>query len=260
MALLFPAAYQFLDSNGNPVASGTITCYDTGTANLRAIYSDIDMQVVASNPYSLDASGRLGVNIYGSGRYSVVLKDSGGATIWSRDDVFGIQEVTGIDGAEVTADILPDTDSTRDLGSAAKRYAEVHSDLYYVLDAKVARGAGTPESAVAAEPGSIFLRSDGSAGVTVYVKETGTGNTGWKALMSDLAGSKTHDFDGTDGATTTLTVTGAETDDDVIVTWPDATADVNVRGYVSAADTVTLVKTGAGNPGSLAYNVRVIKR
>ena len=42
-------------------------------------------------------------------------------------------------------------------------------------------GSGTPESAVTAPVGSIFLRSDGGASTTLYVKESGAGNTGWVA-------------------------------------------------------------------------------
>lgn len=40
-------------------------------------------------------------------------------------------------------------------------------------------GSGTPEGAVTAPVGSMFLRSDGGAGTSLYIKETGTGNTGW---------------------------------------------------------------------------------
>lgn len=42
-------------------------------------------------------------------------------------------------------------------------------------------GTGTPEGAVAAAVGTVFLRTDGGAGTTLYVKESGTGNTGWAA-------------------------------------------------------------------------------
>ena len=42
-------------------------------------------------------------------------------------------------------------------------------------------GTGTPESAVTAGVGSLFLRTDGGASTTLYVKESGTGNTGWVA-------------------------------------------------------------------------------
>jgi hypothetical protein len=45
----------------------------------------------------------------------------------------------------------------------------------------VCQGAGTPEGAVTAPIGSIFMRSDGGAGTSFYVKESGTGNTGWIA-------------------------------------------------------------------------------
>ena len=40
-------------------------------------------------------------------------------------------------------------------------------------------GAGTPEGSVTANPGSTYMRTDGGAGTSFYVKETGAGNTGW---------------------------------------------------------------------------------
>lgn len=42
-------------------------------------------------------------------------------------------------------------------------------------------GVGNPESRFAGAPGSLFLRSDGGTGTSLYVKESGTGNTGWVA-------------------------------------------------------------------------------
>lgn len=41
--------------------------------------------------------------------------------------------------------------------------------------------SGTPEGEQAAPVGSICLRTDGGAGTTFYVKESGSGNTGWAA-------------------------------------------------------------------------------
>jgi hypothetical protein len=40
-------------------------------------------------------------------------------------------------------------------------------------------GAGSPEGAVTAGIGSTYRRSNGGAGTSFYVKESGTGNTGW---------------------------------------------------------------------------------
>jgi hypothetical protein len=42
-------------------------------------------------------------------------------------------------------------------------------------------GTGSPEGVVIASVGSLFTRTDGGAGTTLYVKESGTGNTGWVA-------------------------------------------------------------------------------
>lgn len=42
-------------------------------------------------------------------------------------------------------------------------------------------GTGSPEGSVTANVGSLFLRKDGGSGTTLYVKESGTGNTGWVA-------------------------------------------------------------------------------
>ena len=49
---------------------------------------------------------------------------------------------------------------------------------------KVRWGAGTPEAAVTAPKGTLFLRTDGAANTTAYIKTTGTGNTGWTAISS----------------------------------------------------------------------------
>lgn len=45
----------------------------------------------------------------------------------------------------------------------------------------ISAGAGTPEGSVSAPIGSLFMRTDGGASTTLYVKQTGTGNTGWAA-------------------------------------------------------------------------------
>lgn len=42
-------------------------------------------------------------------------------------------------------------------------------------------GTGTPEGAVTAPVGALYTRSDGGASTTLYVKTSGTGNTGWTA-------------------------------------------------------------------------------
>lgn len=45
----------------------------------------------------------------------------------------------------------------------------------------VLSGAGDPSNVVTASPGSLYLRIDGSTTTSLYVKTSGSGNTGWTA-------------------------------------------------------------------------------
>lgn len=45
----------------------------------------------------------------------------------------------------------------------------------------IVRGRGSPEGVISATVGTLYQRTDGGAGTTLYVKESGTGNTGWIA-------------------------------------------------------------------------------
>lgn len=62
------------------------------------------------------------------------------------------------------------------------RRALVRTDGSIVPQNAISRihaGAGSPEGVVTASVGSIYLRNDGGAGTSFYVKQSGTGNTGW---------------------------------------------------------------------------------
>ncbi len=53
--------------------------------------------------------------------------------------------------------------------------------LFGTSDRGIYNGAGSPEGAITATAGALYLRTNGGTGTTLYVKETGTGNTGWVA-------------------------------------------------------------------------------
>jgi hypothetical protein len=63
-----------------------------------------------------------------------------------------------------------------------------HNHLGYIKS-----GTGSPEGVETADVGSIFLRTNGGAATTLYVKETGTGNTGWVALGSIASAITVHE-------------------------------------------------------------------
>ena len=45
-------------------------------------------------------------------------------------------------------------------------------------------GHGSPEGVIQAAPGSIYVNVDGGIGSTLYVKESGSGDTGWSARVA----------------------------------------------------------------------------
>ena len=51
----------------------------------------------------------------------------------------------------------------------------------HIPNSIIRTGTGSPESVVSASIGSLYLRLDGGATTTLYVKTSGTGNTGWTA-------------------------------------------------------------------------------
>src|SRR3990167_7873988 len=84
---LFPPGYQFLDANGDPVASGTVCFYENGTTTDKTVYANMTLVTGATNPAPLNSAARFNQgDLYGEGVYTVVLKDSAGTQIWSRDD------------------------------------------------------------------------------------------------------------------------------------------------------------------------------
>lgn len=77
-----------------------------------------------------------------------------------------------------TARLNPDT---RRAALELERHINANTALIATAAALVMTGTGTPEAAVTAPVGTLFLRTDGGTSTTLYVKETGTGNTGWVA-------------------------------------------------------------------------------
>jgi hypothetical protein len=69
--------------------SGTVTVQDAGTTNSRNIYTDTGLSVAATNPIPLDSSGRAtqGIIYTAATAYKVIVKDSAGVTLYTRDNI-----------------------------------------------------------------------------------------------------------------------------------------------------------------------------
>lgn len=67
-------------------------------------------------------------------------------------------------------------------GTTGVDFALINGAIVTINGQLVSITAGSsPEGSVTANVGSIHLRTTGGAGTTLYVKESGSGNTGWVA-------------------------------------------------------------------------------
>ncbi|MEM6661488.1 MAG: hypothetical protein AAF666_04835 [Pseudomonadota bacterium] len=68
------------------------------------------------------------------------------------------------------------------LGTTVDRWGIVHTSGGMTIgDPRINSGPGSPEGAIVAAQGSLWMRTDGGPGETLYVKTSGSGNTGWTA-------------------------------------------------------------------------------
>lgn len=67
---------------------------------------------------------------------------------------------------------------------------EVSKPLNLLLQEIISRspdskeGSGTPEGVITAPPGTLYVNSAGGLGTSLYLKETGDGDTGWAAVQA----------------------------------------------------------------------------
>jgi hypothetical protein len=91
---LVPVGYQALDGNGKPIAGAKLYTYENACAVAQSTWS-VEASIdtggdLNTNPVVANAAGRFG-NVFGTNGddYCLVLKTSGGVTVWSRDLVYG---------------------------------------------------------------------------------------------------------------------------------------------------------------------------
>jgi len=108
-------------------------------------------------------------------------------------------------------------------------------------------GTGSPEGLVTAPVGSVYTRSDGGVGTTLYIKQSGAGNTGWAAAAGgtgDVVGPASATDNGIarfDGATGKLIQNSGIT----IADGAAGTLDGSNSGDVTLAGTPTYLTIAA---------------
>ena len=70
--------------------------------------------------------------------------------------------------------------SVNENGQPTLRRAQFDDEMTrQVNDSEMRVGEGTPEGEVLANPGSTYMDSLGSTGTILYIKKSGTAETGW---------------------------------------------------------------------------------
>lgn len=96
MNLLFPRP-QFVDSNGLPLASGTLETYAAGTTTPKATYPTKADFLAQTNPnnttLTLNSSGTPTVDLWCYGTYKFLLKDANSNLIYSVDNINDVDAI-----------------------------------------------------------------------------------------------------------------------------------------------------------------------
>lgn len=120
-SILPPGKTQFFDSNGNPLAGGSVGFYIPNTLTFKTTWQDSGQSVANANPVILDGSGE--AIIYGIGQYRQIVKDSLGNTIWDQltnDISFAVSLSGFLLAANNLSDVVSATTSLTNLGGMAK--------------------------------------------------------------------------------------------------------------------------------------------
>lgn len=92
-----------------------------------------------------------------------------------------ILERTGTSSARGSIGISSAGIDFRDSTTATRFIFSLQEDYLQISNTKICVGSGSPEGTVSAVVGSLYLNRSGSAGTSLYVKQSGTGNVGWVA-------------------------------------------------------------------------------
>ena len=164
---VLPWAMPILDSNGDPVAGGSIEFYDAGTTDARTVYSTKDLSTtslgttVALNSAGIPVNGsNTPVVIYtGNTDYRVIIKTSADVTLYTYDNIQGALDTSSFSsGGSGTY--------SRPRISKAADYSIVAADAGDIIIANPTGGTFTltlPSAVTVGDGFTVGIRHDGTA-------------------------------------------------------------------------------------------------
>lgn len=100
------AGWQFLDNSGAVLTGGLLYTYTAGTTTPVTSYQDSAGSVANSNPVVLDAAGRVSAQVWltTGAAYKLVLKTSTGTTLWTMDNLRGVNDPSSVPWSAITGE------------------------------------------------------------------------------------------------------------------------------------------------------------
>jgi hypothetical protein len=98
------AGWQFFTDTGTVLSGGLLYTYTAGTTLPLTTYQDSAGLVANANPIVLDSAGRPSAEVWltSGSSYKFVLKTSVGSTVWTMDNLLGINDATAVAWAAIT--------------------------------------------------------------------------------------------------------------------------------------------------------------
>jgi len=180
------AAASFVTNSHLPATNATYGLGDTThywqNGYIAALYTsvgNIDSIELGGNSITTVATRSIDAHTSGNNiDYDARIEFSGGSATVGAGAVF-IRSAS----IDVTGTLRPSVDLGQTLGQSTRRFVNTFSQNFRpgAGGPVWTSGVGSPEAVLAATVGSMYTRTDGGANTTLYIKETGTGNTGWVA-------------------------------------------------------------------------------
>lgn len=162
VSLQWLKGHQFFNASGTPLAAGDLFIQDAGTSSLRTTYSErtgTTPNTYVSSRIVLDAGGKLDESVYiPTGLWKYTLRDSGGTTVETEDNILGALDTSVFLTGSVTAE-TPVIAKTAD-------YTIVDGDQTKVINANPTGGTFTltlPSAVTVGDGWRSTIRMTGTA-------------------------------------------------------------------------------------------------
>lgn len=158
---------DYVTAAGEPVSGGSIEFYQAGTSTARTVYSDASLSTSLGTIVYTDSAGfpvstqggSTRISIYtGTGAYKVIVKDSSGTTLFTRDNIPGALDTSGFG----TTSALP----TVPVSAKTAAYTITTNDRGYLFNCNPTGGTFVvtlPSAVTAGDDFTVGIRHNGTA-------------------------------------------------------------------------------------------------